>query len=66
MGDLNTNVLCPEMESQIILKDVTNLFYLTNLLSTANCTKGTSGTTLDVTLTKKLNVLVTQVFLQLV
>ena len=66
MGDLNTNVLCPEMESQIILKDVTNLFYLTNLLSTANSIKGPSGTTLDVTLTKKLNVLVTQVFLQLV
>ena len=66
MGDLNTNVLCPEMESQIILKDVTNLFYLTNLLSTANSTKGPSGTTLDVTLTKKLNVLVIQVFLQLV
>ena len=53
MGDLNTNVLCPEMEISNHLKYFTNLFSLKNLLSTATCTKGLSGTTLDVILTNK-------------
>ena len=51
VGDLNINVLCPEKDISNDSKDFSYLLSLTNLISTATCTKEPSGTALDVILT---------------
>ena len=50
---LNINVSCSKNDVSNHLKDLTDLFYLGNLISSATCSKGPSRTALDVILINK-------------